>query len=505
MAKSPLRVDLNAPGAPVAPYWNRMICADRAALSLRSDVREHLALAVRECGFRGLRQHGIFHDDLYIWPDEALPMNFQYLYSNYDYYLSLGVRPMVELSFLPRWLASNDKMIFNHCRCPACPPKDMKAWHRLVRDTVRALVDRYGVAEVQSWNFEVWNEPNIPFWSGTQAEYFELYRYAADAVKSVDASFRIGGPATANYVPGPDGEYRPCWVADFLGFCEKERLPVDFVSTHPYPADFPFDDHTKSHKRVVRDRGATYHDLALLRRMIGESAFKDAAIHCDEWGSSPGNPDRTHDHVFSATFHLENLLRSVGLVDSLARWDLSDIAEEGVPGREEFHGGWGIVTVHGLKKPCFHAYNFLNRCGGTLLVNDWERGLAVFRRNTGSWQVLLYNHHPYANTEASWGTPEGIETMIGSGSARPFHIVLTGVSPRVRLRRSTVDREHGWAEQAWRAMGAPAWPNGSQLNALRQAQEPSVTAETVTSTDGRLALTGTVADLGMLLIEIEET
>ena len=122
-----------------------------------------------------------------------------------------------------------------------------------------------------------------------------------------------------------------------------------------------------------------------------------------------------------------------------------------------------------------------------------------------SWQVLLYNHHPYANTEASWGTPEGIETMIGSGSARPFHIVLTGVSPRVRLRRSTVDREHGWAEQAWRAMGAPAWPNGSQLNALRQAQEPSVTAETVTSTDGRLALTGTVADLGMLLIEIEET
>ena len=228
MAKSPLRVDLNAPGAPVAPYWNRMICADRAALSLRSDVREHLALAVRECGFRGLRQHGIFHDDLYIWPDEALPMNFQYLYSNYDYYLSLGVRPMVELSFLPRWLASNDKMIFNHCRCPACPPKDMKAWHRLVRDTVRALVDRYGVAEVQSWNFEVWNEPNIPFWSGTQAEYFELYRYAADAVKSVDASFRIGGPATANYVPGSDGEYRPCWVTEFLGFhpSVSRRLPL---------------------------------------------------------------------------------------------------------------------------------------------------------------------------------------------------------------------------------------------------------------------------------------
>jgi len=500
----PTQVDLNAPGVSVAPYWNRMICADRAALGLRSDFREHLALAVRECGFRGLRQHGILNDDMYLWPDPDQPMNFQYLYSNYDYYQSLGVRPMVELSFLPRWLASNDKTCFSYCKCPACPPKDGLAWRRLVKDTVQALVDRYGVAEVRSWNFEVWNEPNIPFWSGTQAEYFELYRSAADAVKSVDASLRIGGPATANYTPGPDGEYHPCWVADFLSFCERERLPVDFVSTHPYPADFPFEDHTKTFNRVVRDRGATYHDLSLLRRMVRDSAFKNAAIHCDEWGSSPGNPDRTHDHVFSATFHLENLLRCVGLVDSLARWDLSDIAEEGVPGRAEFHGGWGILTVHGLKKPCFHAYNFLNRCGGTLLVNEWEQGLAVFRRNAGAWQVLVYNHHPYANTEASWDSPEGIEKMIGAGSARSYQVTLTGTPRRVRVRRSLVDREHGWAERAWREMGAPTWPRGSQLESLRQAQEPAVTSEIVDAIDGRVTLTGTLADLGMLLIEIDE-
>jgi xylan 1,4-beta-xylosidase len=505
MDNKTIQIDVSAPGAAVVPYWNRMICADRAALSLRADVREHIALATKECGFRGLRQHGIFHDDMYIWPDPGQPMNFQYLYSNYDYYLSLGLKPMVELSFLPRWLASNDKTCFTHCKCPACPPKDWAEWHKLVRETARALVSRYGLAEVQSWNFEVWNEPNIPFWSGTQAEYFELYRQAAEAVKSVDASLRIGGPATANFTPGPGGEYQPCWMADFMEFCDREHLPVDFVSTHPYPTDFPFDDQTKTCKRVVRDRDATYHDLSLLRRMVDHSPFKNAAIHCDEWGSSPGNPDRTHDHVFSATFHLENLLRSVGLVDSLARWDLSDVAEEGVPGREEFHGGWGIVTVHGLKKPAFHAYRFLNQCGGTVLRNDWTEGLAVFRSHTGSYQILLYNHHPYANTEASWHTAEGIEAMIGPGTSRAFEIELKGLPRRVRVRRSLVDREHGWAERAWRAMGSPTWPDAAQLDQLRHAQEPATTSQTLLPENGRLLLSETLSDLGMMLIEIEET
>jgi len=117
---------------------------------------------------------------------------------------------------------------------------------------------------------------------------------------------------------------------------------------------------------------------------------------------------------------------------------------------------------------------------------------------------LVYNHHPYANTEASWDSPEGIEKMIGAGSARSYQVTLTGTPRRVRVRRSLVDRDHGWAERAWREMGAPVWPRGSQLDSLRQAQEPAVTSETVDAIDGRVTLTGTLADLGMLLIEIEE-
>jgi len=497
-----LKIDMSGGGKVVKPYWKRMICADRAGLSLRADVREHLAMAVRECGFQSLRQHGMFHDDMFIWVEKDKGFNFQYLFSNYDYYLGIGIRPFVELSFLPRWMASDDKTVFTS-KCPACPPKDLADWRKMVFTTVKHLVERYGIEEVRTWHFETWNEPNIPFWSGTQAQYFELYRQAVLAVKSVDASLRVGGPATANFTPDSTGVYKPSWVEDFFAFCDKEKLPVDFVSTHPYPTDYPFDDNTKTCKCVVRDRKSTFCDLTLLRQMVNASPFQKAEIHCNEWGTSPSCRDRTHDHVFSGTFHLENLLRCTGLVDSLARWSLSDITEEGVPGHEEFFGGWGIVSPHGLKKPAFHAFAFLNRCGGTLIHNDPDQGVAVFQSDANSWQVLLYNHHPYASTEATWETVEGIEKMIGVGPSRHFVLELAGLPHRVRIKSALVDREHGWAEQAWRQMGAPTWPNARQLDRLRLEQEPARATRTANTIEGRLSISETVGDLGMLLLEIE--
>lgn len=491
-------IDLAGPGHRVAPYWKRLVCGDRAGLALRADYRQCLARAVRECGFQNLRQHGMFHDDMFVWHRKDGPFNFQYLFSNYDYYLSLGLRPFVELSFLPLWMASNDNRVFS-VKCAACPPADYDDWHRLVNTTVRALVARYGLDEVRSWHFEPWNEPDIAFWKGTQAEYFELYRRSVDAVKSVDAGLRIGGPATSNFVPGPDGTYQPKWVEAFMQFCDRERLPVDFVSTHPYPTDFPFDDSTQKHRRVVRDRDATFRDLALLRRMVDGGPFPGAAIHCDEWGSSPGARDCCHDHLFSGTFLLENLLRCEGLVDSLARWVFCDVSEEAPPGESEFHGGWGLLTVHGIRKPGFHAYAFLNRVGETCLSKG--EGFAVFR-SAGGWQILLYNHHHYADAEASWDTHAGAERMIGGCEPRAFDLALEGLPERVRVTRSTVDPDHGWALPAWQAMGSPAWPTPDQLERLHAAAAPQVTVAVEAACNGRLAIRQRLPPLSMMLVEL---
>ena len=494
-----LNVNAIETGLFLAPYWKRMVCGDRAGLAMRSDYRECLSTAVRECGFENLRQHGMFHDDMFVWHKKEGPFNFQYLFSNYDYYLSLGLRPFVELSFLPTWMASNDNRVFA-VKCAGCPPNDYDDWHRLVNTTVKALVGRYGLDEVRSWNFEPWNEPDIAFWKGTQAEYFELYHRSVEAVKSVDSALRVGGPATSNFVPGPDGTFHPKWVEEFMTFCSAKRLPVDFVSTHPYPTDFPFDNATQKHRRVVRDRDATFTDLSHLRRLVDNGPFPQAAIHCNEWGSSPSPRDCCHDHLFGGTFLLDNLLRCGGLVDSLARWVFCDVSEEAPPGRQEFHGGWGLLTVHGIRKPAFHAYAFLNRVGETVLHNG--DGCAVFRSARG-WQVLLFNHHHYANSEASWDQHADAEKMIGTGQARTFDLALEGLPPQVRVTSNLVDREHGWALPAWQAMGSPDWPTTAQIDRLHEAAKPAVTVSAKSLRNGLLHLRETLSPLAMVLIEIE--
>lgn len=494
-----LTISSTSTGEHCTPYWKHSICGDRAGLALRSQYRDGLATAVRECGFGNLRQHGMFHDDMYLWHERSAPFNFQYLFSNYDYYLSIGIKPFVELSFIPTWMASNDNRIFV-AKCAACPPNNYDDWHQMVQATTRALVDRYGIDEVRSWNFEVWNEPDIIFWKGTQAEYFELHMRSVEAVKSVDASLRIGGPATSNFVMNAEGEYSPVWVEDFMQFCVANNLPADFISTHPYPTDFPFDDASGTHRRVVRDRGATTRDLKLLRKVVDASPFAGVPIHCNEWGSSPSPRDHCHDHPFSASFLLENILGNLGTVDSLAKWVFSDVSEEAAPGAAEFHGGWGLLTVNGIRKPGFHAYAFLNKVGETLLYNG--DGCAVFRSARG-WQTLLFNHHHYTNTDAAWDTAKGAAEMIGAGEPRRFELTLTHLPSRVRVTRSLVDEEHGWAKKTWQEMGAPEWPLPGQLDALHTSSLPATTTRTLDTDNGELLIQSHLQPCAIELIEIE--
>ena len=103
------------------------------------------------------------------------------------------MRPFVELSFMPTALASGAKTVF-HYRGNVTPPRDYKQWSTLIRTLVAHWVGRYGVQEVSEWFFEVWNEPNLKaFWTGTQKDYFKLYRVTADAIKTVDSHSRSAG------------------------------------------------------------------------------------------------------------------------------------------------------------------------------------------------------------------------------------------------------------------------------------------------------------------------
>ncbi|HEU5397103.1 MAG TPA: beta-xylosidase, partial [Verrucomicrobiae bacterium] len=202
-----LKADAGAPGKPLRHFWSFCVGAGRANEGLRADWQEQLRLAVRECGFKYIRFHGLYHDDMFVYREEngRAIYNFQYVDILFDQLLEIGIKPFVEFGFCPRDLASEVGTVF-WWKGNGAPPKDFAKWGELVRRTVTHWIARYGIEEVRTWYFEVWNEPNLnPFFRGTKSQYFELYKTTARVLKELDPQLRVGGPATSNFVP--DGRF----------------------------------------------------------------------------------------------------------------------------------------------------------------------------------------------------------------------------------------------------------------------------------------------------------
>ena len=200
---------------PLPHFWEHTIGSDHAPVALRADWQRQLERCHNELGFQYVRFHGLLSDDMGTLVREKNKLLYSFFNADqvFDFLLSIGMKPFVELSFMPEALASGNKTVFNY-EANVTPPRDYKQWAALINRLVSHWVQRYGVAEVREWFFEVWNEPNLKaFWTGTQRDYFRLYRNTAEAIKEVDASLRVGGPATA----------KSEWIEEFVDFCFQQR------------------------------------------------------------------------------------------------------------------------------------------------------------------------------------------------------------------------------------------------------------------------------------------
>ena len=209
---------------PLPHFWEQTVGSGHAPLVLRADWQRQLRQCHEQLGFGHVRFHDILSDDMGTLMDERNQSLYSFFNADQicDFLLSIGMKPFIELSFMPSTLASGDTTVF-HYGGNVTPPKDYAAWAKFIARLATHSLQRYGIDEVSTWFFEVWNEPNLKtFWTGTRADYFDLYRSTAQALKDVDGRLRVGGPATASNK----------WITEFLDFCDHSRVPVDFVSTH---------------------------------------------------------------------------------------------------------------------------------------------------------------------------------------------------------------------------------------------------------------------------------
>ena len=379
-------------------FFRESVGAGRAAEGLRADWQYDLAVVHREAGFKYIRFHGLLDDEMgvYLEDKDGKPIyDFQYVDALYDAILDIGMRPFVEISFMPQALASGTDTVF-WWEANITPPKDYDKWEDLIRSIVEHWTARYGEDEVKQWYFEVWNEPTTAdFWTGTviaQDEYFKLYDRTARAIKSVSPDYRVGGPASqqGDSEEGHSGQ----WITDIINHAKQKHVPLDFISTHAYAVaegNPLFNDPNIPQPWYLSPSfGAIIENVKGARAQIDESVLSYLPLHYTEWSTTPSSRDPVHDQYISAPFILSKLKGSEGCADSMAYWTFTDIfEEEGVP-PSPFHGGFGLLNLQGLRKPAFYAYQFLNRLGDLELIsNDAESW--VTRGRTGV-QVLFWNY-----------------------------------------------------------------------------------------------------------------
>jgi len=379
-----ISLDYRATSGPMSTTFKRCVGAGRANEGLRADWQRHLAHTKQVCGFEYIRMHGLLCDDMGVYSEDShgKPVyNWQYIDELYDFLASIHVRPFVEIGFMPAALASGPETIF-WWKGNVTPPKDYQKWGDLVAALVQHWADRYGVAEVGTWYFEVWNEPNLDgFWTGGKDEYFNLYATTAHAVKRISADFRVGGPATAGNA----------WVPELIDYCASTDTPLDFITTHTYGVDVGFLDEFGNRGTVLsRNPDAVNRDVRCVRSEIETSALPALELHYTEWSASYTPSDPFHDSYINASYILDKLKNTAEYADSMSYWTFTDIFEEAGPRMTPFHGGFGILNLQGIEKPAFRAYQFLNRLGALKLECGDERALAARDEREGV-QVLFWD------------------------------------------------------------------------------------------------------------------
>lgn len=510
-----IHINLNGKTVPTDFSWQFGIGNDHACQMLRTDVCSHVKLAHDELGFRYIRFHGIFDDDLLVvqrltdyhnframpWANEIEEVSFRQVANVFDNVLACGMKPFVELSFMPKALASGRKIGLRY-KNNITMPRFMERWCELVGRFIHFLIGRYGKAEVESWYFEVWNEPDLPiFFKGKQADYFKLYAATARTIKRIDGALRVGGPATSACL----------WIEAFTAFCEESGVPCDFISTHHYPGDafgntFTIKDALKMMK-TTHDNAKNKVDLGdtLTEYFFKPTVYKtwrkgvfremdeklrtqvgDRPLFMTEWNSMAVYASPVHDEKYSAAFLVKSALDVRGVVDAYMFWCCSDVFEEMFILGKPFHGSFGIVTNDGIPKPNFWGFKLLSQLYPNRLelpVTNEPVECSVFV-DGGRTQILVYAQDcDYEKNEA-------------------HELEITVNCQATSAVRQVIDDAHCNPKAEWLRLGKPDLLTPQQVADIREKTRLRAQAQPFRIENGETKLSLTVRTNDVVLITL---
>lgn len=508
---------------PFQKNYMKLMTFGYAPHGLRSDLKAQLAEAKKNLDYDYLRFHGIFADELRVCNRNEkglLEFNFNHLDALIDNLMDIGIKPFLELGYMPRALACSDDTIFSYELCVS-PPDNYNEWADLINQFVKHIINRYGIDEVLTWYFELWNEPEVEgiFWTGTREEFYRLYKVTYEAIKGIHPNLKLGGFGTIYF------EGNNSWLLDFEAYAIQHNLTLDFFSFHVYNISFKDDlsdafayyeeikdevdqdygkefmarlDIVRGHKDYLTERIDT-----ILKRVNTLSVVKNEYF-ITEWNSATDSRDLIHDTCYMAPFIVKNVLENGQKLNGMGFWTLSDIFEEFNHPQPIFYGGFGMMTYNGLKKPSYYAYEFLSKLGNEIIE---ENPGYIITKSGDDIQCLFYNYihtnNLYNRFDTSQISSHDRYRVFEKGENKVFTLGLKGMEGTYEIIRQSCDREHGSSFDTWLKMGAPEKMTKDALDYLKSQSKPKMTVEEVIVEDV-YQLDVIIEPHGVLVIEFKK-
>ncbi len=444
-----------------------------------------------------------------------------------DTYLKRGMKPLMEIGFMPEALSVKPNP-YRHSWQPggaygsiytgwAHPPKDYAKWSELVAQWVRHSVEKYGRSEVESWWWEVWNEPDIGYWQSTPEEYMKLYDFAADGLKRALPTARIGGP----HVTAPSNPRPEKFLRDFLEHClrgtnyatGKIGSPLDYIGFH-----------AKGAPRVMKEADGTWVRMGVSNQLRAIAAgfsivasfpeLKDKPIVIGE--SDPEGcaacPMKTDPHnayrngTMYSSYTAEQIARTYALAD-LHKVNLLGAVTWAFEFEDQpYFYGFRDLATNGIAKPVLNVFRMLGQMGGDRVAVEGSGTLPLdVVRDAGVRERAdigaLASRQPRAIAVLVWNYHDDDRPAPAS----PVDLTIAGVpAGRVTLTHHRVDQDHSNAYEVWKKAGSPQPPSREQYAALEKASqlqelEPS---RSIRVNQGTVSVTFTLPRQGVSLVKL---
>lgn len=507
-------VNVSGKSGSLTHNWRNVCCVGSSRDLLYENVRQMLRRAQKEIGYRYVKFHGILSDDLMIYDelsDGTVCLSFALLDQVLDFLLSIGLKPWMQLGFMPRALASNPKRnsFFTQQNCSL--PKDIHKWNYLIESLVRHCIARYSLEEVLSWPFCVWNEPDTTeemFGFADKEAFFAFYAATYRTVKRVHPEIRVGSPSLLFLLDDPMHWYRP-----FFEYCEKENCVPDFFNLHYYNDDITLDTHsgvTTYRERLVNrlhpDPDAFRKYLDELGKRLDKYSLSELPIYLTEWNLTVSHRNPINDTCFKACYLVKNLLENYDRLESFGYWSLTDAIGEMQLPEEIYHGGLGMFTVNQIPKAHYFTFRMLKKLGDTLVASG--DGWFLTRHRSGKLSMILYNYYHYDQLVSAGELFDITSTERYTGFAemaqKEFTMELAGMRNGLyRIEETFVNRQYGSSYDNWVAMGGMSSLNAEENSYLLAVSQPGKHVSTLRSQNDKLTIQCILEPLEVRLIEIE--